>query len=328
MANKMLTVFNARNNKYALAEKVNDDLYTLIFLNGEQKEVQKNTFVKWYKEVSQEDFEKAKLAEGSFAPSETGTKTDVPASTLTPEAKKAEAEAKKAEQLKVKEAKAEEAKKAREAKLAEKANGTSQEDKDKAKAIADQAKADAKVISDKAKADKAAISSKAKEDAKELKAKEKAEKAEAKALADANKTAGKAKGHNKLFFTQFVDLLNSKAEGYSKAGARDRNYMSFPAGASGFKYKFFYTNKKLVASLYIFGPQIVTTTLFNKLQESATEIQALLPFSIEWKAPEDDKNRRIVTVIEGDDAVLIEQGVDALIKFKEVFTPFIESIIK
>lgn len=345
----MITVFNARANKFAKAEKIDADTYTLIFEDGTQKEVKETTFKKWYKEVDASDIQKAPDTNATPAPTPeaeqltteevTGEETSV-----NPDPTPEEIQAKEVEDKAKADADAQKKAEADAEKLANKAQAEA--DKLKKKADADAEKLKKKEAADKAKADKDAqteadkVKKKADADAEKAKKKEDADKAkaereakkaeaEAKKAANANTPKVDAKERNKRFFTQFLEALNAKESGFSKAGARDRNYMSFPAGASGFKYKFVYNEGKLNCSLYIFGPKIVTTALFNALESHKAEIQAKMTgFTLDWNAPEELNTRRVITILNGSDAELIEKGVDTLINFRDVFNEYIEIITK
>lgn len=316
----MITVFNARNNKFAKAEKINDDTYTLIFEDGSQKEVKEITFKKWYKEVDASDIQKAPDTQSTEETSdleETATPTteEVKDPTLETEKETDKSSEKSEEEKAAEKAKAdekakakEEAEKAKAAKKAEKAEKTQAEKEAAAKAKAE--KESAKKAEREAKKAEAAAKKAAKD-------------------AAAPKKGGNAKEHNKQFFTRFLDALHAKEAGFSKAGARDRNYMSFPAGASGFKYKFVYNEGKLHCSLYIFGPKIVTTALFNALEKYKAEIESEMDgITLDWNAPEEMNTRRVITILNGTDEELIEKGVDTLISFRDVFDEYIDKITK
>lgn len=338
----MTTVQNTRNSRIATVTKIENGSYTVKFEDdGSTKVIQETTFKQWYKEVGLSD---ATLDTVEEAPETADVPDDAPAD-LTPEeieaqakaeakakkdeekaAKKAEADAKKAE-LKVKREEAEEARKAAKAKLEAEKNAGQPTDEEKAAA---KAKADAERAEAKAKTDAEKAAKKAEEDAKKVeeKAKKEAEKAAKKAEKDAKAQEGSAKDRNKTFFTKFIEAVNVKAEGFTKAGARDRNYMSFPAGASGFKYKLVYNEGKLSVSLYIFGPKIVTSTLFKALEAHKAEIDANLTDvgTLDWNAEEDLKVRRVRIELTGSDEDLITNGVTTLLKFSGTFDNYIDKI--
>lgn len=314
---KMMKVLNTRNNKVFQAEQVDANTYTVISLDGDQKPIKALTFDKWYKVITEEEYVTLSQKVPANAPENaqdappapTPNVNDIPV--LDPEA-----DAKKAQEEAEAKAKAEEEKAQKEAEK-------------KAQAEAKKAEAEAK------KAEKDAEKAQKKEEAEALKAQKKAEAEAKKAELQAEKakklaekeSQGSMKDRHKEFFTKFLEALNIKKPGYSKAGARDRNYMSFPAGASGFKFKFVKTGDKMDCSLYIFGPQVVTSALFTELEKYKAEIESKLgEIKLDWSAPEDLKVRRVRTVLTGSDAELIEQGVNTLLRFEEVIPHYVDVI--
>lgn len=329
----MLTVVNTRNGKYAKAEKVDDNTYTLIFTDGTQKDVKADAFGRLYKESAATDYDAAKEAATPAPKAPKMTEEDKAAAA---EAKKAVAEAKKAAQAEAKakkdaeKAAAAEAKKlAAEIKKAElEAAKASNTDADKEAKAAEKAAEKAAKAAEK-EAEKAAKAAE-REAAKVAREAEKAAKAAEKASTPKKeRVAGEAGAQNKRFFQNFLDAVNAQNPDLTKAKARDRSYMSFPAGASGFKYKFVFKGSELKCSLYIFGPQVVTNALFNELEKYKEAIDAAFAekgLTLDWSAPDDLKVRRVLVTLTGTEDQLIDEGVQTLVRFNQVITPYIDKI--
>jgi multidrug efflux pump subunit AcrA (membrane-fusion protein) len=351
----MINVLNTRNNKKGQAEQINEDTFTVIFEDGDQKDVKKASFDKWYTIIDEKVSTKKKTddpapqtdAPAPQAEEATNTPeeaTDAPESTPAPsetdeekqariDAEKAEADAKKAETKAAKEAeaakkKAEADAKKAEAKAAKDAEAAKKKaDADAAKAEAEKAKAEAKAQKEAEAAAKKAEAEAKKEAAKAEREAKKAEKEAAKA--NAVPRDGTSKRLHKEFFEKFLAAMNAKEMDVTKANPRERNYMSFPAGASGFKFKLVKTGNKLSCSLYIFGPAVVTAILFDEIKkQQATIEEQLSGIELVWEASEELKVRRILTVLEGTDEELIENGANVLMRFREVLVPIIDDITK
>lgn len=332
----MISVLNTRNNKKGKAEKINEDTYTIIFEDGDQKEISNSTFERWYQVLLESDLEAAPDASETpeadvyFAEDAQGASADAPeasedeqadeASTPADEAPESVPEASEdAVTPSVTNADAEKA--AEEAKVAKEAEKAAAA---VAKKAEKEAKAAEKIAAKEAEAAKKAEAAKLKKVEADAK---KATKEAAKASATPRES--NMKQVHKEFFTKFLVALNAKESSVTKANARERNYLSFPAGASGFKFKFVKTGNKLDCSLYIFGPAVVTSALFKELEKYKEEIETqtdLSYYKLDWSAPEDMKVRRVRTVIAGTDEELIDLGVEILIRFRNVLIPYVDKI--
>jgi hypothetical protein len=328
---KVLNVFNTRNGKYGTAQQV-DESTIRVWIEGKEKDISAKTFKNWYKEVEAKDIQEsatpaptpeAEIKEVYDQITNPETQADVNTEEVIEKLGEVVDELqKKAEEVEATPAPEKSKSTKKSSKKIEKdnvvpfptpeVNPTPEEAPEKKSKSKKKEKAPAPTP----EADPAP------------KEKKKSEK-KTEAPAPKVKSEVNAKQRNKEFFTKFMEALNAKDPSISKANAREKNYMNFPAGASGIKYKWFFTGSKLECSLYFFGgSELVTTSLFKALEAHKETITNQLDmFDLEWKSEEGQIHRRVSVTFTGAEAHLIERGVEALIRFKEVFTPILENIL-
>jgi chemotaxis protein histidine kinase CheA len=302
---KEVKVLNIRNGKTGVAQQVTENLWLVKMDDGESKEIKSVTFERWYKileEVS-EATESTPEAPAEETEAEdtlklTGQPLTAELNEIANEAEKEEEEAPQEEVVTAEEAPAE----------AEEVAETTQEEAEQAP----EAPAEETPAPEAPKAKKSSGKKDKKKDA------EKAPKAK----------GPSAKERAKEFFAELLTAVKKVEPDYTRVGARERNYVSFPAGCSGIKYKMYLKDNTLLHSLYFFGEQAVTDQLFNAMMKYRPEIEAKLPeYSLTWEATEENKHRKIYAEFTSvDKEELIDWGVKAVQRFKEVFAEYIEKV--
>ena len=131
------------------------------------------------------------------------------------------------------------------------------------------------------------------------------------------------------FFQGLVDILRDSHKFIKtlKVSPSTRNWWNFPSGYTGFRYRASLSQKQAGVKVY------VDHQLFEELAKNQAEIAAQFGESLDWKLLKDDRYSQIELiwlgeVQENDDTFAEIQGwmVTNLLKFKQVFSPYLEKL--
>ena len=139
------------------------------------------------------------------------------------------------------------------------------------------------------------------------------------------------------FFQELIDTLRDDHKFTNHRKARPNSWHGFPSGYARIRYGGNFTrDKQARVDLYFDdGDRDRNLSLLESLEEHKSQIETDLGQSLDWQRLENRKACRIQVVRPGtiddyDDALAEIRGwmVDRLLKFKEVFGPYLEELTK
>jgi uncharacterized protein DUF4268 len=139
------------------------------------------------------------------------------------------------------------------------------------------------------------------------------------------------------FFQRLVDELREKYHFTNAKLGQPQNWYSFASGVSGVVYSIWFSgNGRVRAELYIdVGNRDLNRTIFDRLRQSASDIEREFADKLEWDASESRRACSVGTYLSGriDDApeaveTVLKWTIDRMVRFKKVFGPRLPGIAR